>query len=37
MEHFGLRNLDELPNSEELRRMRLPVGMLETRPFPGGG
>ena len=25
MEHFGLRNLDELPNAEELRRMHLPV------------
>jgi segregation and condensation protein B len=24
MDHFGLRNLDELPNSEELRRMALP-------------
>lgn len=25
LEHFGLRNLDELPNSEELRRRYLPV------------
>jgi segregation and condensation protein B len=25
MEHFGLRNLDELPNAEELRRIPLPV------------
>ncbi|MGC2579022.1 MAG: SMC-Scp complex subunit ScpB, partial [Terrimicrobiaceae bacterium] len=34
MEHFGLRNLDELPNSEELRRMRLPVGNAQTGPSP---
>ena len=25
MEHFGLRNLDELPNSDELRKVRLPT------------
>jgi hypothetical protein len=25
MDHFGLRNLDELPNAEELRRIHLPV------------
>jgi segregation and condensation protein B len=25
LEHFGLRNLDELPNAEELRRRNLPV------------
>jgi len=25
MDHFGLRNLGELPNAEELRRIRLPV------------
>ena len=25
LEHFGLRNLDELPNSEELRRRYLPM------------
>src|SRR5215469_10082227 len=25
LEHFGLRNLDELPNAEELRRRILPV------------
>jgi segregation and condensation protein B len=25
MEHFGLKSLDELPNSSELRRMPLPV------------
>ena len=27
LEHFGLRNLDELPNSEELRRRYLPTGV----------
>ena len=30
MDHFGLRNLDELPNSAELRRMHLPAAA------PGG-
>ena len=25
LEHFGLRNLDELPNAEELRTRYLPV------------
>src|SRR5213078_1099714 len=25
LDHFGLRNLDELPNAEELRRYNLPV------------
>jgi segregation and condensation protein B len=25
LDHFGLRNLDELPNAEELRRRYLPV------------
>jgi len=29
LEHFGLKNLDELPNSEELRRRYLP-----TAPVP---
>jgi len=24
LEHFGLRNLDELPNAEELKRRELP-------------
>ncbi len=24
MDHFGLRNLDELPNVMELRKVRLP-------------
>jgi segregation and condensation protein B len=31
MDHFGLRHLDELPNSAELRRMHLPVAAA-----PGG-
>src|SRR6266699_3483118 len=26
LDHFGLRNLDELPNAEELRKRYLPVG-----------
>jgi segregation and condensation protein B len=25
MDHFGLRNLDELPNAEELRRIHVPI------------
>ena len=25
LEHFGLRDLEELPNSEELRRVKLPI------------
>ena len=25
LEHFGLRDLEELPNSEELRRVKLPA------------
>ena len=29
LDHFGLRNLDELPNAEELRRRNLPM----TRPL----
>ena len=28
MEHFGLKNLEELPNSSELRRMNLPTAPL---------
>ncbi len=28
LEHFGLRNLDELPNSEELRRRYLPTAAI---------
>ncbi|TMP93619.1 MAG: SMC-Scp complex subunit ScpB, partial [Verrucomicrobia bacterium] len=34
LEHFGLRNLDELPNAEELRTRYLPVA---PRPTPGAG
>jgi segregation and condensation protein B len=33
LDHFGLRNLDELPNVEELRRRDLPVA----RPVAGSG
>ena len=29
MDHFGLRNLDELPNSAELRRMHLPAAAVQ--------
>ncbi|HEY2801022.1 MAG TPA: SMC-Scp complex subunit ScpB [Chthoniobacterales bacterium] len=33
LEHFGLRDLDELPNSEELKRRELPMAtMAETTP-----
>src|SRR5206468_3393348 len=34
LEHFGLRDLDELPNAEELRTRYLPVA---PRPTPGAG
>ena len=33
LDHFGLRNLDELPNAEELRRRNLPT----TQPVAGIG
>src|SRR5678815_2897467 len=33
LDHFGLRNLDELPNAEELRKRYLPVG----QPVAGTG
>src|SRR5712691_8223951 len=33
LDHFGLRNLDELPNAEELRRRYLPVA----QPVAGSG
>src|SRR4029434_4242964 len=33
LDHFGLRNLDELPNAEELRRRYLPVA----QPVAGTG
>jgi segregation and condensation protein B len=32
LEHFGLRNLDELPNSEELKRRYLPTAPVATQP-----
>lgn len=31
LDHFGLRNLDELPNVEELRRRNLPVASASTK------
>ena len=34
LEHFGLRNLDELPNSEELKRRELPKAPVPTEPPP---
>jgi segregation and condensation protein B len=34
MDHFGLRNLDELPNAEELRRIRLPVAAAQIGAQP---
>jgi len=33
LDHFGLRNLDELPNAEELRKRNLPG----TQPVAGIG
>jgi segregation and condensation protein B len=30
LEHFGLRNLDELPNAEELKRRELPKAPVPT-------
>ncbi len=32
LEHFGLRNLDELPNAEELKRRELPKAALPAAP-----
>lgn len=32
LEHFGLRSLDELPNSEELKRRELPRAPIPTAP-----
>lgn len=32
LEHFGLRNLDELPNAEELKRRELPKTPIPTPP-----
>ena len=33
LDHFGLRNLDELPNVEELRKHNLPVASPQTQPI----
>ena len=32
LDHFGLRNLDELPNVEELRKRNLPIAPARTQP-----
>ena len=32
LEHFGLRNLDELPNSDELKRRELPTATIALEP-----
>jgi segregation and condensation protein B len=32
LDHFGLRNLDELPNAEELRKRYLPVAQAAESP-----
>jgi len=34
LDHFGLRNLDELPNAEELRRRNLPVAQIVAEGTP---
>ncbi len=34
LEHFGLRNLEELPNAEELRTRYLPTGPPKEEPVP---
>ena len=34
LEHFGLRNLDELPNAEELRKRYLPIATRKEPPSP---
>ncbi len=34
LDHFGLKSLDELPNSSELRRMVLPVAQPPPEPAP---
>jgi segregation and condensation protein B len=34
LQHFGLKSLDELPNSAELRRIPLPVATPEPAPEP---
>jgi segregation and condensation protein B len=35
LEHFGLRNLDELPNAEELRKRYLPMAERKEPALPG--
>jgi len=37
LEHFGLKTLDELPNSSELRRIPLPVAEQPPAPEPAAG
>lgn len=34
LEHFGLKGVDELPNSEELRRVNLPTAPIATEAAP---
>ena len=34
LQHFGLKTLDELPNSAEFRRIPLPVAQVEVGPEP---
>ncbi len=34
LEHFGLRDLDELPNSDELKRRQLPTAAVAAEPAP---
>ncbi len=36
LEHFGLRDLDELPNSDELKRRELPRAPIAPEPPPAG-
>ena len=37
LDHFGLRNLDELPNAEELRRRNLPIAQPSAPSIGDGG
>jgi len=37
MEHFGLKDLDDLPNAGELRRISLPTATPPADPAPEGG
>jgi hypothetical protein len=34
MEHFGLKNLNELPNASELRSLSLPSAKVSAEPQP---